>query len=205
MNITNHLNISDDKQKHKESDILKSFVNGFTQHKKNICDRLKIGFIGFSNSGKSSIINSFFEKKVAGVSCQPNHTKGFSLYKINQNISIMDCPGIFEPNTNSSKLVLQNAIGLENIDDIQQLVKSILFKIDRKQILKNYKIESFSDLNDFLEQVAKNNRKLAYMDCTNHLLTCRMIIKDWHEGRLSFSEPTLLSPNYSSSANISFI
>jgi ribosome biogenesis GTPase A len=67
-------------------DRIKEFVN-----EKKI---IKIGVLGYPNVGKSSVINTLKRKKVATTSPKPGMTVGEKLVKLDENIFLIDTPGI---------------------------------------------------------------------------------------------------------------
>ena len=60
--------------------------------------KVKIGFLGLPNSGKSSIINRLFGRKVCGVSPKPGHTRAIIEKYLFQDFIVTDSPGIFDDN-----------------------------------------------------------------------------------------------------------
>lgn len=66
-------------------------------HKVEQCpnpDRPEFAFIGRSNVGKSSLINSLFgRKELAYVSKQPGKTQSINFYKVEEDLYIVDLPG----------------------------------------------------------------------------------------------------------------
>jgi ribosome biogenesis GTPase A len=56
-----------------------------------------LGFTGYPNVGKSSILNSIVGHKVVSVSRTPGHTKHFQTIHLTQTVRLCDCPGIVFP------------------------------------------------------------------------------------------------------------
>lgn len=56
-------------------------------------DRLEVAFVGRSNAGKSSLINSFFGKKMARVSNTPGKTRLINFFNIGRYYRLVDLPG----------------------------------------------------------------------------------------------------------------
>ena len=97
-------------------------------------------FIGRSNVGKSSIINSITKtKKLAKVSKTPGRTQSINFYKINSQLNIIDLPGY-----GYAKVSLEIQKKLSELIEIYLLyrnnIKKIYVLIDCKVGLKNLDI-----------------------------------------------------------------
>jgi len=58
---------------------------------------LTLGFIGYPNAGKSSVLNALVNKKVVSVSQTPGHTKHFQTIFLTPTVKLCDCPGLVFP------------------------------------------------------------------------------------------------------------
>ena len=56
-----------------------------------------LGFTGYPNVGKSSILNSIVGHKVVSVSRTPGHTKHFQTIHLTPTVRLCDCPGLVFP------------------------------------------------------------------------------------------------------------
>lgn len=119
---------------------------------KNYCrseDKMKsitVGIVGFPNVGKSSIINSLKRGKAVGVSSTPGFTKAISEVILDKNVKLLDCPGVVYSN-NSEANLLTNILRPESIDDPVNVVRLILSKVQRDEIIKVYELEKEIDSN----------------------------------------------------------
>ncbi|MGL4348529.1 MAG: GTPase, partial [Chlamydiales bacterium] len=93
-------------------------------HKK---PEISVGFIGFPNVGKSSIINILRNKKVCSVAPVPGQTRVWQYIALCGKIYLIDCPGIV-PYTNEKDAVLRGAVRIENVEDPELYVEEILKK-----------------------------------------------------------------------------
>lgn len=64
---------------------------------------ITIGFIGYPNVGKSSVINALCETKKVSVSATPGKTKHLQTIKLREDVTLCDCPGLVFPSFLSSK------------------------------------------------------------------------------------------------------
>jgi len=98
-------------------------------------NKLKVGFLGLPNCGKSSIINRLFGRKVCGVSPQPGHTRAIIEKYLTRNIIISDVPGIFDDNfekmlnskIQNQELPVRSAVGVFEKVDLNSSAKNYPF------------------------------------------------------------------------------
>ncbi|KKA22863.1 GTP-binding family protein, partial [Rasamsonia emersonii CBS 393.64] len=65
--------------------------------------QISVGFIGYPNTGKSSIINTLRKKKVCNVAPIPGETKVWQYITLMRRIYLIDCPGVVPPNPNDTE------------------------------------------------------------------------------------------------------
>jgi ribosome biogenesis GTPase A len=58
---------------------------------------ITLGFTGYPNVGKSSLLNSIVGHKVVSVSRTPGHTKHFQTIYLTPTVRLCDCPGLVFP------------------------------------------------------------------------------------------------------------
>lgn len=124
--------------------------------------RIRALIIGVPNVGKSTLINRLVSKKVVNTGNKPGVTKNLNWIRVNDNIELLDTPGILWP-----KLDSKNALNLASLTAIKEeilplydVVTYILKKLEKDYplILKNrYKIDSLDDnIDDTFEKIGKN-------------------------------------------------
>lgn len=62
-----------------------------------------IGFVGFPNVGKSSLVNVLCKKKLVGVAAMPGKTKHFQTLYLESDFMLCDCPGLVFPSAESNR------------------------------------------------------------------------------------------------------
>ena len=58
---------------------------------------VRIGFVGHTNVGKSSIMNTLVGEKHFSMSIRPGHTKTLQTWEVASNVTLIDSPGIIFP------------------------------------------------------------------------------------------------------------
>jgi nuclear GTP-binding protein len=91
--------------------LLKQFDN-LHKDKKSI----SVGFIGYPNVGKSSIINTLMKKAVCKVAPIPGETKVWQYITLTKRIYLIDCPGIvYNTDETEAEKVLKGVVRHERI------------------------------------------------------------------------------------------
>jgi len=98
----------------------------FHRDKKNI----SIGFVGYPNVGKSSIINSLKEKKVCRAAPIPGETKVWQYVTLTKRIYLIDCPGTVHSTEGKDDVesVLKGCVRAEKIDEPTYYIEHVLEK-----------------------------------------------------------------------------
>ena len=126
------------------------FIGSFQSYTdiKNILNVNDCCFIGRSNVGKSSIINSITRKKnLAKTSKTPGRTQSINIFLINKKINLVDLPGYGYAKV--SKVMRDNLAGLieDYIENQVKLIQAYVL-LDAKVGVKNSDIDMFDLLND---------------------------------------------------------
>lgn len=155
--------------------------------KKNI----SVGFIGYPNVGKSSIINTLKKKQVCKVAPIPGETKVWQYISLTKRIYLIDCPGIvYDPGETLTDKVLKAVVRAEKIPDPEIYIQAILDKTEKKHIVDVYGIHEWTDSEDFINQLALKTGKLLKGGEPDINNVCKSIIMDWQRGNIPyFSHP----------------
>jgi nuclear GTP-binding protein len=122
--------------------LFRQFDN-FHKDKKSI----SIGFIGYPNVGKSSVINSMKEKKVCKAAPIPGETKVWQYITLTKRIYLIDCPGVVHNTEGKSDIdsVLRGCVRAERIDDPLYYIPEILNKVKHEHIRRIYGVEKWEN------------------------------------------------------------
>lgn len=153
--------------------------------KKNI----SVGFFGYPNVGKSSIINTLRKKKVCKAAPIPGETKVWQYVTLMRRIFLIDCPGVvYSSSDTHTDIILKSVIRIENIENVDH-IEEVLRRVKREYLQKHYKITEWKDHVDFLTQIAKKSGKL-HKDGKPDLTICaRKVLHDWMRGKIPWFVP----------------
>ena len=153
--------------------------------KKNI----SVGFIGYPNVGKSSVINALKRKNVCKVAPIPGETKVWQYISMTKRIYLIDCPGIvYDAGETETDKVLKSVVRAERIPDPETYIDAILKKTEKKHIYDVYGVREWEDFEDFLKQVAERTGKLLKGGEPDINNVSKSIIMDWQRGNIPYFE-----------------
>lgn len=149
---------------------------------------LKAMVVGIPNVGKSTFINNIVKKKVAKVENRPGVTKALSWININEDLMLLDTPGVLWPKfSDQSQAKILALLGSIN-DDI--LDKQDLTNFGLNNILTNYKgllanrydIDETKD--DLIKEIGIAKKCLTKNGDIDYLKTCEMVLKDIRSNKI---------------------
>ena len=155
-----------------------------------IKSNIVVGVIGIPNVGKSSLINSLTRGKNVGVSNIPGYTKGLQEIILDNNLRLLDCPGIVMSNNENN--ILHNIIRTEDIKEPIEVVSKILKKIEQEYFLKTYNLDisilkgSELTVEKIIYLVGEKMKKYKKGGIVDLDKSARIIINDWNLGKLKY-------------------
>nr|XP_015101987.1 nucleolar GTP-binding protein 2 isoform X2 [Vicugna pacos] len=149
--------------------------------------QISVGFIGYPNVGKSSVINTLRSKKVCNVAPIAGETKVWQYITLMRRIFLIDCPGVVYPSEDSeTDIVLKGVVQVEKIKTPEDHVGAVLERAKPEYISKTYKIDSWENAEDFLEKLAFRTGKLLKGGEPDLRTVGKMVLNDWQRGRIPF-------------------
>ncbi|KAG6387190.1 hypothetical protein SASPL_152376 [Salvia splendens] len=131
---------------------------------------ISVGFVGYPNVGKSSVINTLSTKNVCKVAPIPGETKVWQYITLSKRIFLIDCPGaVYQSNDSEADIVLKG-VGWDMIS------------YNRVQV-------HWEDDKDFLAQLCKLTGKPLKGDESDYTTAAKMILHDWQRGKIPFFVP----------------
>lgn len=154
--------------------------------------QISVGFIGYPNTGKSSIINTLRKKAVCPVAPIPGQTKVWQYVTLMKRIYLIDCPGIVPPSTNDSEtdIVLKGVVRIENVKSPEDHIQAILDRADHGHLSNAYNgLSGWSNAEEFLAGLAKQTGKLLKGGEPDLTATAKIVLNDWLRGKIPFYTP----------------
>ena len=162
--------------------ILRQF-DALHKDKKNI----SVGFVGYPNVGKSSVINSLKKQKCCKAAPIPGETKVWQYIALTKRIYLIDCPGVvYEEGQSEMDRVLKNVVRAEKIEEPMVFIQGILERANLESLKKIYKINNWEDAEDFVKQCANKYGKLVKGGDPDYKATAKIILLDWQKGKIPY-------------------
>ncbi len=157
--------------------------------------QVSVGFIGYPNTGKSSIINTLRNKKVCTVAPIPGETKVWQYITLMKRIYLIDCPGVVPPSSTDTPqdILLKGVVRVENVEHPEQYIPAVLAKTKPHHIERTYQIKGYKDHIEFLEILARKAGRLLHGGEPDVDGVAKMVLNDFLRGKVPwFTPPPLL-------------
>ena len=107
---------------------------------------ISVGFVGYPNVGKSSVINTLRTKKVCNVGPVPGETKIWQYITLTKRVFLIDCPGVVYNRTQdtATDAVLKGVVRVENLDDATEHVGAVLERVSPAALARAYRLPASS-------------------------------------------------------------
>ena len=154
--------------------------------------------VGIPNVGKSTFINAFAGKGCTKTGNKPGVTKGKQWIRLNQNLELLDTPGIlwprFENQQVGERLAMIGSINDEilHADELAAAILIYLHEHYQGKIRERYETEESGDAYAMLKEISIQRKCFLKGEEPDLLRTSRIIVDDFRGGRLG--RITLESP-----------
>ncbi|KAK6886952.1 Nucleolar GTP-binding protein 2 [Candida tropicalis] len=164
--------------------------------------QISVGFIGYPNTGKSSIINTLRRKKVCQVAPIPGETKVWQYITLMKRIFLIDCPGIVPPSAKDSEsdILFRGVVRVEHVSNPEQFIPDMLKKCERKHLERTYEIKGWSKFEEneelleqasteFIELIARKQGRLIKGGEPDEVGVAKQILNDFNRGKIPWFVP----------------
>lgn len=164
-----------------------------------------IGFVGYPNVGKSTVINALLGTKKVGMSKTPGKTKHIQTLEIaHLGITLCDCPGLVFPSVVATRahLVINNTVPLDDLKECFTPVGLIIKKVGLVTVLAKYDCAKYvqdardrsgdhwlDDTHAFLAAFAVSRNHFLRVGVPDENWAARKVLRDYVSGELLHCEP----------------
>ena len=149
--------------------------------------QISVGFIGYPNVGKSSVINTLCSKKACSVAPIAGETKVWQYITLMKRIYLIDCPGVVYPSGDSeTDIILKGVVRVENVKTPENYISAVLERVHPEYLSKTYGVSSWTDDGDFLEKLARRSGRLLKGGEPDLGGVARMVLNDFQRGKLPY-------------------
>lgn len=166
-----------------------SLINLLRQFGKLHIDKkqISVGFIGYPNVGKSSVINTLRSKKVCKVAPIAGETKVWQYITLMKRIFLIDCPGVVYPSAETdTEKVLKGVVRIELVKSPEDYIPVLMERVKKEYLAKTYKVDGWETPQEFLEKLATRSGKLLKKGEPDISTISKMVLNDWQRGKLPF-------------------
>ena len=174
---------------YRETNLIKENINKKRNEKGLKERRIRALILGIPNVGKSTLINRLVGRKATSVGNKPGVTKQLEWIRINNDIELLDTPGILWPKLDNEKVALNLASMMaikEEILDSEEIaiyVINTMLNLYRENIVNRYNITDTSDIVVILDQIGKKIGAIRNNE-TDYEKVYTTVLKDLHAGYL---------------------
>ncbi len=158
---------------------------------KSTKEKLKLMVIGLPNTGKSTIINQFANRNATKTADRPGQTTGQQWIHIDQNIDLLDTPGVMPPELETDEhaywLSAINAIPDAVIGEEMPALFLIKYLLDIKsrEFLERYQLDSFDlSIEEVISKIAILRGCIKAKGLPDHERIYKLLLLDFRSGDL---------------------
>lgn len=131
--------------------------------------QISVGFIGYPNVGKSSVINCLKKSKVCTVAPIPGETKVWQYITLMKRIYLIDCPGVVPTSAHDTETetVLKGVVRVENLSSPSEFIPTLLARVRPIYLSRTYDLPHPSSHPTSKAPAPSAEEKLAAADAGN--------------------------------------
>ncbi|KAL1749232.1 NUC091 domain-containing protein [Schizophyllum fasciatum] len=161
--------------------------------------QISVGFVGYPNVGKSSVINTLKSGKVCRVAPVPGETKVWQYITLTRRIYLIDCPGVVPTSAHDSQTstVLKGVVRVEALSTPSEHIPALMARVKPIYLSRTYGVP-LPDENDpskawepedLLDKLARMKGRLLKQGEPDLDAVAKILLSDWVRGRIPFFVP----------------
>ncbi|GBE77615.1 Nucleolar GTP-binding protein [Sparassis crispa] len=161
--------------------------------------QISVGFIGYPNVGKSSVINTLKSGKVCNVAPIPGETKVWQYITLTKRIYLIDCPGVVPTSAKDSQTatVLKGVVRVEALASPSEHIPELMARVKPIYLSRTYGVP-LPDPSDpasgwapeqLLDTLARMKGRLLKGGEPDLEAVAKIVLSDWVRGRIPFFVP----------------
>ncbi|KAG6335457.1 hypothetical protein ID866_3631 [Astraeus odoratus] len=161
--------------------------------------QISVGFVGYPNVGKSSVINTLKSGKVCRVAPVPGETKVWQYINLTKRIYLIDCPGIVPTSAHDSQTatVLKGVVRVEALPTPSEHIPALMERVKPVYLSQTYGVPLPDSDNpsqgwepeDFINTLARMKGRLLKGGEPDVDGVAKIMLSDWVRGRIPFFVP----------------
>ncbi|KAE9410213.1 NGP1NT-domain-containing protein [Gymnopus androsaceus JB14] len=158
--------------------------------------QISVGFMGYPNVGKSSVINTLKSGKVCRVAPVPGETKVWQYITLTRRIYLIDCPGIVPTSAHDTQTstVLKGVVRVEALPTPSEHIPALLTRVKPLYLSRTYNIPLPNpddpsqgwEAEVLLDKLARMKGRLLKHGEPDMDSVAKIILSDWVRGRIPF-------------------
>mmetsp|Transcript_34737 Transcript_34737/g.77988 ORF Transcript_34737/g.77988 Transcript_34737/m.77988 type:complete len:568 (-) Transcript_34737:74-1777(-) len=164
-----------------------------------------VGFVGYPNVGKSSVINALVGAKKVSMSRTPGKTKHLQTLELSDwGLTLCDCPGLVFPSVVATKahLVTNGVVPLDEVRDFMPAVLIALQKLGPPRVLERFGLPSVAAqasmrskevtteiVHAVLSAIASHRQHFLAHGVADESKAARRLLRDYVTGAIPYCEP----------------
>uniref|UniRef100_A0A1I7UL83 Nucleolar GTP-binding protein 2 n=1 Tax=Caenorhabditis tropicalis TaxID=1561998 RepID=A0A1I7UL83_9PELO len=152
--------------------------------------QISVGFIGYPNVGKSSLVNTLRKKKVCKTAPIAGETKVWQYVMLMRRIYLIDSPGVVYPQGDSeTQIILKGVVRVENVKDPENHIQGVLDRCKPEHLRRQYGIPEFTGVDDFLTKIAIKQGRLLKGGDPDIIAIAKVVLNEFQRGKLPYFVP----------------
>ena len=174
---------------YKETNEISKIINEKRKQKGLKERKIRALILGIPNVGKSTLINRLVGKKATNVGNKPGITKQLEWIRINNELELLDTPGILWPKLDNREIALNlasmTAIKEEILDteEVAIYIINTMLRLYPENIKNRYNITNETDIIDILDKIGLKIGAIKNKE-TDYEKVYTIVLKDLREGYL---------------------